>query len=94
MTRKNLGCTHHMFGRDHAGVGSYYDTYAAHQIFDGLPDLGIGSVLTLGSWDQGGTPGCLRGEAGSGPGRSGDAGTGAGDGSDAADPFQLGKQFA
>ena len=50
LVRKNLGCTHHMFGRDHAGVGSYYDTYAAHQIFDGLPDLGIKSVLTLEWW--------------------------------------------
>ena len=50
IVRKNLGCTHHMFGRDHAGVGSYYDTYAAHQIFDDLPDLGIKSVLTLEWW--------------------------------------------
>ena len=50
LVRKNLGCTHHMFGRDHAGVGSYYDTYAAHEIFDGLPDLGIKSVLTLEWW--------------------------------------------
>ena len=50
LVRKNLGCTHHMFGRDHAGVGSYYDTYASHQIFDRLPDLGIKSVLTLEWW--------------------------------------------
>ncbi len=50
LVRKNLGCTHHMFGRDHAGVGNYYDTYAAHYIFDELPDLGIKSVLTLEWW--------------------------------------------
>ena len=51
LVRKNLGCTHHMFGQDHAGVGSYYDIYAAHQIFDELPDLGIKSVLTLEWWN-------------------------------------------
>ncbi len=50
LVRKNLGCTHHMFGRDHAGVGNYYGAYAAHQIFDELPDLGIKSVLTLEWW--------------------------------------------
>ena len=50
IVRKNLGCSHHMFGRDHAGVGSYYDTYAAHKVFETLPDLGIKSVLTLEWW--------------------------------------------
>lgn len=47
LVRKNLGCTHHMFGRDHAGVGTYYETYAAHRIFEELPALGIAPVKTL-----------------------------------------------
>ena len=50
LVRKNLGCTHHMFGRDHAGVGKYYDIYAAHQIFDTLPDLGISPVPVQEWW--------------------------------------------
>jgi sulfate adenylyltransferase len=47
LVRKNLGCTHHMFGRDHAGVGKYYDPYASHRIFEEIPDIGIKPVLTL-----------------------------------------------
>ena len=43
--RQNYGCTHIIIGRDHAGVGKFYDPMAAQKIFDDYPELEISPVF-------------------------------------------------
>lgn len=46
--RRNLGCTHFIIGRDHAGVGGFYGAYDAHALAREISekyDLGIRLLL-------------------------------------------------
>lgn len=44
---KNYGCTHALIGRDHAGIGDYYDKYASHSIFDQYSPEELGIDIRL-----------------------------------------------
>src|SRR5690606_33823582 len=44
---KNYGCTHALIGRDHAGIGDYYDKYASHTIFEEFTPAEIGIDVLL-----------------------------------------------
>jgi pyruvate kinase len=45
LCRKNMGCSHFIVGRDHAGVGGFYGTHDGRALFDKLGDIGIEPVF-------------------------------------------------
>jgi pyruvate kinase len=45
LCRKNMGCSHFIIGRDHAGVGKFYEADATRKLFDSLGDIGVKPVF-------------------------------------------------
>ena len=45
LCRKNFGCTHFIVGRDHTGVGAYYERDAVVRAFEQAGDLGIEPIF-------------------------------------------------
>lgn len=44
---KNYGCTHALIGRDHAGIGDFYDKYAGHNVFSEYTEEELGIDVRL-----------------------------------------------
>jgi pyruvate kinase len=45
LCRKNMGCSHFIVGRDHSGVGRFYEADANRKLFDSLGDLGVEPIF-------------------------------------------------
>lgn len=45
LCRKNMGCSHFIIGRDHAGVGNFYRARQARELFEEVGDIGIEPVF-------------------------------------------------
>lgn len=43
--RKNFGCNHFIVGRDHTGVGSYYEDLSVEDIFNKIGDFGMNIIF-------------------------------------------------
>src|SRR5690625_4221919 len=47
LVMKNYGCTHALIGRDHAGIGDFYDKYAGHSVFSDYTQEELGIDVRL-----------------------------------------------
>ena len=45
LCRKNMGCSHFIIGRDHAGVGEFYTNQMMRELFDKIGDIGIEPIF-------------------------------------------------
>lgn len=45
LCRRNMGCSHFIIGRDHTGVGNFYEPDANRKFIEGLGDLGVSPVF-------------------------------------------------